>query len=108
MTEHVRIFLGSIHKFEGGKDVLGDHGQELENGAIPSPDDNAVVNESQRRWDIVPTNTMGPEGQFVMDIPKRESGVLGNGSQCEMRNIEIKRDQALLQRRVRTWQKSMK
>jgi hypothetical protein len=51
---------------------------------------------------------MGPEGLLVMDVPKCESGILGNGSQCKMRNIEIKRNQALLQIRMRTYQKSMK
>lgn len=108
MTEHVRILLVSVDELEGGKDVLGDDGEELEHRTIISPDDDAIINESQRRRDIVATNTMGPEGLLVMDVPKCESGILGNGSQRKMRNIEIKRNQALLQIRMRTYQKSMK
>lgn len=80
MTEHVQIFLASVDELECGEDVLGDDGEELEHGAVLSPNDDAIINESQRRRDIIATNAMGPEGQFIMDVPQSEGRVLRNSS----------------------------
>jgi hypothetical protein len=97
VSEHVRVFFGSVDELECGQDVLGDNGEELEHGTIPPPDDDAIIDKCQRGRDVIAANAVSPERHLVVDVPQSESGVLGNSSQREMRNIEIKRDQALLQ-----------
>jgi hypothetical protein len=90
MSEHVRVFFGSVDKLECGQNILGDNGEELEHGAIHPPGDNAIINKCQRGRDVIAANVVSPERHLVMDVPQSESGVLGNSSQCEMRNNKIK------------------
>jgi hypothetical protein len=92
VSEHVRVFFGSVDELECGQNIPGDNGEELEHGAIHPPSDDAIINKCQRGRDIIITNVVSPERHLVMDIPQSESGVLRNSSQHKMRNIEIKRD----------------
>ena len=95
VAKHIWVLFGAVDKFEGGKDVLCDNGEQLEHGAVPAADDDAIVDKGQRGWKVVSTDAVCPEWTLVMNVPQRQGRVLGNGGQRKVRNIKVKRNQAL-------------
>jgi len=47
VPEHVWVVLEAVDESDGGEDVFGRHGEELEDRAAPPPDDDTAVDKSE-------------------------------------------------------------
>ena len=100
MAEHVTVVLVAANEPDGRKDALGRDREKLEYGAVLPADDDAPVDEGQRGGGLVSRHLQRPERQFVTDVPQRQGGILRNGGESEVGNIEIKCNKPLQSRYI--------
>jgi hypothetical protein len=89
VAEHVTVILVATDEPDGRDDALGRDREKLEYGTVLPADNDAPVDKGQRGLGRGLVSKR-PEQQFVMDVPERQGGILRNGGESEVGNIEIK------------------
>jgi len=80
VSKHVWVILGRADKFYSGQDGFVRPGKELEYGSISPADDDAPVDEGERRRYIVTVDLVGSVRKTIVDIPNGEARIFGDGS----------------------------
>lgn len=80
VSKHVWVFLGRADEFDSGQDGFVRPGKELEYGSVSPADDNAPIDEGERRRYIVTVDLVGRVRETIIDIPNSEARIFGDGS----------------------------
>lgn len=96
MPEHVWVFAVSVDELHRRKHIPAHAVEQLEHGTILTANDDATIYEGERRGHVISTNLVRPEWQLgVADVPHSQCGVIGNGSYCRPRDVEVEGDDRL-------------
>jgi hypothetical protein len=95
MSKHFGILLWAIDKLDCRKNIFGHHGQQLEDGAVLSANNDTIVDESDGRRDVISADFVVPEWRFVWNVPKSQSRIFRNRGERIVEDIEIKSDKVL-------------
>ena len=80
VSKHIWIFLCRADEFNGGQDGFGRPGKELEDGSVSPADDDAPVDEGERRGYVIAIDLVGSIWEAVIDIPDGKARIFRDGS----------------------------
>ena len=84
-----------MDELDGGNNGATLVWKKLEDCAMLAANDHTVVHKCDRRRRIIAANRRGPESPPVTKIPEGEGGVIENGSNSGVTNVELEGNERL-------------